>query len=86
MLEKLLPHLNDAARMLDSGYASAQDIDTAMTAGCGYPQGPFGYVDQLGPEYVIDGLGQMYAETGEQVYFPCPVLGEQADTGRPFLR
>ena len=82
----LLPHLNDAARMLDSGYASAQDIDTAMTAGCGYPQGPFAYVDQLGPEYVIDGLGQMYAETGEQVYFPSPILGEQADSGRPFLR
>ena len=36
----LVPYFNDAARMLSSGYASAEDIDTAMTLGCGYPNGP----------------------------------------------
>ena len=36
----LVPYFNDAARMLSSGYASADDIDTAMTLGCGYPNGP----------------------------------------------
>jgi 3-hydroxybutyryl-CoA dehydrogenase len=27
--------------MRDSGYASAEDIDTAMRLGCGLPKGPF---------------------------------------------
>jgi 3-hydroxybutyryl-CoA dehydrogenase len=35
------PYLADAVRMRDSGYASAEDIDTAMRLGCGLPKGPF---------------------------------------------
>jgi 3-hydroxybutyryl-CoA dehydrogenase len=35
------PYLDDAVRMRDSGYASAEDIDTAMRLGCGLPKGPF---------------------------------------------
>ena len=31
----------DAVQMRDSGYASAEDIDTAMRLGCGLPKGPF---------------------------------------------
>lgn len=81
----LLPHLNDAAKMLDSGYASAQDIDTAMVAGCGYPQGPFGYIDQLGAATVTDGLFAIYAETGDGAVFPSPLLVEHAESGDAFL-
>ncbi|HEX6338758.1 MAG TPA: 3-hydroxyacyl-CoA dehydrogenase NAD-binding domain-containing protein [Jiangellaceae bacterium] len=35
------PYLDDAVQMRDSGYASAEDIDTAMKLGCGLPKGPF---------------------------------------------
>jgi 3-hydroxybutyryl-CoA dehydrogenase len=35
------PYLEDAVQMRDSGYASAEDIDTAMRLGCGLPKGPF---------------------------------------------
>ncbi|MEV0645649.1 3-hydroxyacyl-CoA dehydrogenase NAD-binding domain-containing protein [Phytomonospora sp. NPDC050363] len=35
----LAPHRADARQMIDSGYATAEDIDTAMTLGCGYPKG-----------------------------------------------
>ncbi len=45
----LYPHLNDAVRMVQDGYASAADIDTAMTLGCGYPHGPMQLLDAAGP-------------------------------------
>ena len=68
----LLQHLNDAANMVESGYASVDDIDTAMTAGCGYPQGPFAYIAQLGPEYVAGGLAELYDETRQPAVWPSP--------------
>ena len=37
----LFPYLNDAVKMLQANYASADDIDTAMRTGCGLPMGPF---------------------------------------------
>ena len=36
----LFPYLNDAIKMLEANYASADDIDLAMKKGCGYPMGP----------------------------------------------
>ena len=36
----LYPHLRDAVAMVDDGYATSADVDTAMTLGCGYPRGP----------------------------------------------
>ncbi|WP_018156580.1 3-hydroxyacyl-CoA dehydrogenase [Demetria terragena] len=80
----LLPHLNDAVKMLDSGYASAEDIDTAMTAGCGYPRGPLQIIDDLGADRVLEGLRAMAAETGEPALHPSPLLVEHAAAGRPF--
>jgi 3-hydroxybutyryl-CoA dehydrogenase len=35
------PQLNDAVRMIQDGYATPADIDTAMTLGCGYRAGHF---------------------------------------------
>lgn len=72
----LLQHLNDAANMVESGYASVDDIDTAMTAGCGYPQGPFAYIAQLGPEYVAGGLAELYDETRQPAVWPSPWFDE----------
>ncbi|MBD2758348.1 3-hydroxyacyl-CoA dehydrogenase [Yimella sp. cx-573] len=80
----LLPHLNDAVKMLDSGYATVADIDTAMTAGCGYPQGPFAYIDQLGAFEVSSGLLEMYDETADSALHPCPLLDEHVGIGRAF--
>ena len=52
----LYPHLNDAARMVDDGYASQSDVDTAMRLGCGYPTGPFGMLDAVGAGAVVERL------------------------------
>ena len=44
----LFPYLNDAVRMLEANYATADDIDLAMKKGCGYPMGPFELLDVVG--------------------------------------
>lgn len=49
----LVPHLNDAVRMLDEGYATVADIDTALQHGLGYPVGPFAMIDQIGADEVL---------------------------------
>ena len=78
----LYPHLNDAVRMLDSGYATAADIDTAMTAGCGYPEGPLAMVDRIGPAQVAAVLTTMRDETGEVGLTPSPLLREATAAGQ----
>ena len=44
----LFPYLNNAVRMLESGTASAGDIDTAMKGGCNFPMGPLALLDLVG--------------------------------------
>ena len=44
----LFPYLNDAVKMLEAHYATADDIDSAMKVGCGYPMGPFELLDVVG--------------------------------------
>lgn len=72
------PHLADAVRMVQDGYASAADVDTAMTLGCGYPQGPFQLLDKIGPQQVLDVLRAMHAEYGDPAFAPPPLLAEHA--------
>jgi 3-hydroxybutyryl-CoA dehydrogenase len=79
----LYPHLNDAAAMLEAGYASAADIDTAMTLGCGYPRGPIELLDQAGPGTAAAVLSRMHAQYGDPAYAPVPLLAEHAAAGLP---
>ena len=48
----LFPYLNDAVRMLEASYSTADDIDHAMKLGCGYPMGPFELLDVVGLDVV----------------------------------
>ncbi len=77
----LYPHLADAVRMVQDNYASATDIDTAMTLGCGYPQGPFQLLEAAGAAAVVAGLESMHAAYGDSSFPPPPLLAEYAATG-----
>jgi 3-hydroxybutyryl-CoA dehydrogenase len=44
----LFPYLNDAVLLLESHYATADEIDTVMTQGAGLPLGPFALLDVVG--------------------------------------
>ncbi len=78
----LAPHLNDAVRMHEGGYASVDDIDTAMRLGCGYPTGPFAVLDELGLDVVLETLEAVHAETREPSVAPSPLLVQLVTAGR----
>ena len=80
----LLPYLNHAATMYESGYATSDDIDASMRFGCGYPIGPLALVDALGAQTVVSGLEKLYAETGDELHQPVAVLTAQAADGTSF--
>jgi 3-hydroxybutyryl-CoA dehydrogenase len=80
----LYPHLADAVRMVQDGYATAQDVDTAMVLGCGYPQGPFQLLNSAGPAAVLRGLRAMYDAYGYPAFASPPLLAEHAAAGIEF--
>lgn len=80
----LLPYLNHAATMYESGYATREDIDASMRFGCGYPIGPLALVDALGAQTVVTGLEKMYVESGDELHQPAAVLTAQAADGSDF--
>jgi 3-hydroxybutyryl-CoA dehydrogenase len=80
----LYPHLADAIRMTEQGYADAADIDTAMALGCGYPRGPFQLIDAIGAAEVLAGLRAMHIAYGYPGFAPPPLLAEHAAAGIDF--
>ena len=82
----LLPYLNHAATMYESGYATHDDIDAAMRFGCGYPIGPLALIDALGPHAVATGLEKLYAETGDELHQPVSILTQMADDDTTFAQ
>jgi len=69
----LVPYLLDAIRMLESGVATAEDIDAAMVHGTGYPMGPIRLIDYVGLDTACHVADVMYNELGE-TRFKAPVL------------
>jgi 3-hydroxybutyryl-CoA dehydrogenase len=80
----LYPHLADAVRMVQDGYASAADVDTAMTLGCGYPRGPLELLDAAGPATALAVLQAMHEAYGDPAFAPPPLLAERAAAGLGF--
>jgi 3-hydroxybutyryl-CoA dehydrogenase len=74
----IYPHLADAVRIVQDGYARAADIDTAMTAGCGYPRGPLQLLDDRGAGVVLAGPAAMHGWYGDAAFAPPPLLREHA--------
>jgi 3-hydroxybutyryl-CoA dehydrogenase len=77
----LFPYLNDAVKMLEAHYASADDIDTAMKTGCSYPMGPFELLDAVGLDVSLAIQRELYLEFRERGFSPAPLL-EQLVTAR----
>jgi len=78
----LFPYLNDAVRMLEAHYASADDIDAAMKVGCGYPMGPFELLDIVGNDVSLAIERTLYAEFREPGFAPAPLLEHLVTAGR----
>jgi 3-hydroxybutyryl-CoA dehydrogenase len=78
----LFPYLNDAVKMLEAHYASADDIDSAMKVGCGYPMGPFELLDVVGTDVSLAIQRTLYQEFHEPGFAPAPLLEHLVTAGR----
>ncbi|WP_299952102.1 3-hydroxyacyl-CoA dehydrogenase family protein [uncultured Modestobacter sp.] len=77
----LFPYLNDAVRMLEAHYATADDIDAAMKVGCGYPMGPFELLDVVGLDVALAIERELYTEFREPGFAPAPLLEHLVTAG-----
>jgi 3-hydroxybutyryl-CoA dehydrogenase len=77
----LFPYLNNAVRMLESGFAAREDIDAAMQFGCGHPMGPLGLVDLIGLDTTYEILDAMYRQFRETMYAPAPLIKQLTTAG-----
>jgi 3-hydroxybutyryl-CoA dehydrogenase len=77
----LFPYLNDAVRMLQAHYATADGIDTAMKLGCGYPMGPFELLDVIGLDVALAIERVLYLEFREPGFAPAPLLEHLVTAG-----
>ena len=77
----LFPYLNDAVKMLEANYASADDIDTAMKTGCGLPMGPFELLDVVGLDVSLAIERELYVEFRERGFAPAPLLEHLVTAG-----
>lgn len=77
----LVPYILSAVRMVESGFASAEDIDAGMVQGCAHPQGPLALADLIGLDTTAAVAQSMYEEFKEPLYAPPPLLLRMVDAG-----
>ena len=77
----LFPYLNDAIKMLEAHYATADDIDTAMKQGCALPMGPFELLDVVGNDVSLAIQRELYLEFREPGFAPAPLLEHLVTAG-----
>ncbi len=77
----LIPYLLSAIRMLESGFASAEDIDTGMVIGCAHPLGPLALTDLIGLDTTQAVAESLYEEFKEPHLAPPPLLSRMTQAG-----
>ncbi|WP_419843060.1 3-hydroxybutyryl-CoA dehydrogenase [Candidatus Poriferisodalis sp.] len=77
----LIPYILSAIRMLESGFASTEDIDAGMVLGCNHPMGPLALCDLIGLDTTLAVAESLYEEFREQLYAPPPMLSRMCDAG-----
>ena len=65
------PYYNAALRRLDEGLASADDLDTTLKLGLGYPEGPIALLDRTGLHHHFDVSQTLFEAYGESAYAPA---------------
>ena len=77
----LIPYLLSAIRMLESGFATADDIDLGMVKGCAHPMGPLALADLIGLDTTMAVADSLYEEFKEPLYAPPPLLNRMVEAG-----
>jgi 3-hydroxybutyryl-CoA dehydrogenase len=77
----LIPYLLSAIRMLESGFATPEDIDVGMVEGCAHPMGPLALTDLIGLDTTMAVAQSLYEEFKEPLYAPPPLLSRMVEAG-----
>jgi 3-hydroxybutyryl-CoA dehydrogenase len=77
----LIPLLNDCLRVLDEARISPEDLDTAMTAGAGWPMGPCALVDLVGIDVHVHASEALYEKLREPRMAPPPRIVAMKNAG-----
>ena len=65
------PYYNAALRRLDEGLATADDLDTTLKLGLGYPEGPIALLEKTGLTHHFDITQTLFEAYGEASYAPA---------------
>ncbi|HJQ48755.1 MAG TPA: 3-hydroxybutyryl-CoA dehydrogenase [Amycolatopsis sp.] len=77
----LIPFILAAIRMLESGFATREDIDEGLVSGAAHPQGPLKLADLIGLDTTKAIAESLYDEFKEPLYAPPPLLARMVDAG-----
>jgi 3-hydroxybutyryl-CoA dehydrogenase len=77
----LIPLLNDCLRVLDEARVSPEDLDSAMTAGAGWPMGPCTLVDLVGIDVHVHASEALYEKLREPRMAPPPRIVAMRNAG-----
>ncbi|OFW78190.1 MAG: 3-hydroxybutyryl-CoA dehydrogenase [Actinobacteria bacterium RBG_19FT_COMBO_70_19] len=77
----LIPYLNSAIRLLEEGFATREDIDTAIHLGLNHPMGPLQLIDLIGVDTTMFVANVLYEEFKEPLFAPPPLLKRMVTAG-----
>lgn len=77
----LIPYILSAIRMMESGFATAEDIDHGMVEGCNHPMGPLALADLIGLDTTAAVAVSMYEEFKEPLYAAPAMLSRMVEAG-----
>lgn len=72
--------INEAAKMVHEGVATAEEVDRAIELGLNHPMGPLKIAD-TNLEISLNGLNYFRQELGE-AYRPCPLIKKMCNAGQ----
>ncbi|WKK25852.1 3-hydroxyacyl-CoA dehydrogenase family protein [Streptomyces olivoreticuli] len=71
----------EAAKLYESGVATAEDIDIACKLGFGHAMGPLATADLTGVDILTHATGNIYAECQDEKFAPPEIMRRMVDAG-----
>ncbi|MFJ4843854.1 MULTISPECIES: 3-hydroxyacyl-CoA dehydrogenase family protein [unclassified Streptomyces] len=71
----------EAAKLFESGVASAEDIDTACRLGFGHAMGPLATADLTGVDILLHATGNIYTESQDEKFAAPELMRRMVDAG-----
>lgn len=76
------PAVNEAAKIMEVGAATKEDVDTGVLLGLGYPRGILRMADDIGLDVIVNELNRLNTKFNEQRYVPSAVLTDLVKKGK----